>query len=630
MKELIRVDKWGIESSYKNTFGKWCKTSHKTRAAILAAMKINLRNQPNLQKQFKIVKEGQTIFLRKPGKLLLEDKTSIYCETKLPKDLPLGYHKFFYENDECLNIIVTPLRCYLPHEIHDRRGFALQLYALRSKDSWGIGDLKDLKNFAGFAKKNCDMDLLLLNPLLAPLPTIPQNASPYFPSSRLYKNLLYLNIEEIPYAKNLQINLDELANMGHELNKNRLIDRDKVLQLKLTALRKIWKDFSGDARFDAYLIEEGMMLEDFAIFCVLAEHHKSGWKTWPKQYQYPHTKEVEQFAKKHNDSVKFYKWLQWLLDVQFKQAANKLPLFQDLPIGVDPNGFDAWFWQDLLATDVAIGAPPDAFSNTGQNWGMPPFIPYKLHQEQYEPFRQVLRANLRYSSGLRIDHVMGLFHMFWIPKHIDNAKGAYVRYNSDDLLAILALESYRAKATIIGEDLGTVAKGIRNSLRKNNILSSRVLYFAKENPVHYPKLAMVDIGTHDMPTVAGLWGEADLEEQEKAGLEPNVKANNKILQKFIKLLNLQKNAKIEEVIANSYRALMKSKSAIKIFSLPNILGIKERINMPNTTALFPNWSLAYPFSLAKIKSNLIKFKINVLSKEFSGEKNGNRKNIKKA
>ncbi len=325
--------------------------------------------------------------------------------------------------------------------------------------------------------------MMLVNPLSAATPITPQQSSPYYPTSRRFFNPLWLRIEWVPGASTEKISqLDEIARAARDLNSVRLIDRDTIFKLKMRALELLWLRFAGDPSFDAFCLEQGTHLDRFAIFCALAEHHDSGWHLWPAQYRHPGAAAVAQFALENEGRVRFHKWLQWLLDTQLARCAGHLALMQDLPIGVDPDGADAWAWQDVFATDVGVGAPPDEFNTQGQNWGLPPFVPHKLRAAGYEPFIQTIRAAFRHGGGLRIDHVMGLFRLFWIPKGMVAAQGAYVRYNCDEMLAIVALESERAQAYVVGEDLGTLEEGVREKLSEHCILSYRLLWFEKTAP----------------------------------------------------------------------------------------------------------------------------------------------------
>ena len=278
----------------------------------------------------------------------------------------------------------------------------------------------------------------------------------------------------------------------------------------MRALKKIHARFKGDRTFNRYCAHPGELLRQFATFCVLAEKYKTGWREWPKQFSHPSSPAVRAFAARNARRVEFHQWLQWQLDRQFARAARELPLMLDVPVGVNPAGFDAWLWQDLLALDASVGAPPDAFNSDGQNWGLPPFIPNRLRASGYEPCRQTLRAMLRHAKGLRIDHVMGLFRLFWIPRDKKSHEGGYVRYQAEEMLAILALESQRAQAIVVGEDLGVVEDGVRPRLRQQGVLSYRLFWFEKNAPEHYPPQALAALTTHDLFTVAGLWSGRDV------------------------------------------------------------------------------------------------------------------------
>ena len=223
-------------------------------------------------------------------------------------------------------------------------------------------------------------------------------------------------------------------------------------------------------------------------------------------------------------------------------SPRPLPVMQDLPIGVDPNGADAWVWQDLLATDVTVGAPPDEYNTLGQNWGLPPFVPHKLRAAAYQPFRHTIQATLRHAAGLRIDHVMGLFRLFWIPRETEPSLGAFVRYPADELLAILALESTRAQAFVVGEDLGTVEAEMRDQLDAHRLLSYRLLWFETEPPSGYPARALAAVTTHDLPTIAGLWSGADLQTQQELGLHPNTAGLQEIRQRLQEMTGLPDTA----------------------------------------------------------------------------------------
>jgi 4-alpha-glucanotransferase len=277
---------------------------------------------------------------------------------------------------------------------------------------------------------------------------------------------------------------------------------------------------------------------------------------------------------------------------------------QDLPIGVDPDGADAWAWQDFFAEGVTVGAPPDEFNTRGQNWGFAPLIPWKLRRSGYDPFIQTIRATLRHAGGLRIDHVMGLFRLFWIPENNEPSAGAYVRYPANEVLAILALESERAKAYIVGEDLGTIDEDFRAQLMAARVLSYRLAWFEDRPPAEFPKQALAAVTTHDLPTIAGLWTGSDLQAQHDLGLDPNVEGLAKIRAKIAAWTGMSETAPVENAIRNVYRLLGQAPSNILSATLEDALAVEERPNIPGTTSeQWPSWSLALPKTLERLKSH---------------------------
>src|SRR5439155_828527 len=328
------------------------------------------------------------------------------------------------------SVIVTPAAC--PQPPGRTWGWAAQLYATRSAASWGIGDLGDLRRLGAWSFR-LGARILLVNPLSAPIPGVPQQPSPYYPSSRRFRNPLCLNIADMPGARKAGLDLEPLARAGQDLNVGRRIDRDAVFRLKSRALDLLWSRFAGDAELDEYRRREGRPLEEYATFCVLAEHHGGGFTRWPAEYRRPDSPAVAEFRRSQRQRVDFHAWLQWQLDRQLADAAAACPLMQDLPIGVDPEGADAWAWQDTLALGATVGAPPDRYVAAGQNWLLPPFAPHRLRAAGYRPFIETIRAALRHARGLRIDHVMGLFRLFWIPSGLAPADRVIER--AHDLLA---------------------------------------------------------------------------------------------------------------------------------------------------------------------------------------------------
>jgi 4-alpha-glucanotransferase len=556
--------------------------------------------------RLRIIKEGATLKLDQPGDLFLEDGTVVRVEQRTPKDLPCGYHEIRTVADgRRLRLMVTPPACYLPPSLHTW-GWAVQLYALRSSRSWGMGDLGDLKKFGRWARRDLHCGFCLINPLGATMPILPQQTSPYYPSSRCFLNPLYLRIEEVPGAKAARLSWDKIANAGRALNSQRLIDRDEVFRLKMKALDGIWKKYQPTPDFERFCQTEGPPLTQFAVFCSLASRCKSGWQQWPKKFHAHGSPAVHEYISEQQDEIRFYQWLQWLLHRQMKSATAEIPVIQDLPIGVDPGGADAWIWQDLLAKDVQVGAPPDAYNAEGQNWGMQPFRPQALRESFFEPFRLTIRSALKYGGGLRIDHVMGLFRLFWIPEGKTGQEGAYVHYPAEEMLAILAIESHRAKAVVIGEDLGTVEPAMRQQLRRRNVLSYRLLWFESRPIKKFPKKSLAAISTHDLFTLAGLWSGADFKEQEKLALQPKVTDRSKLIKTLCKRLQIPAQADVTEVIFKTHELVAKAPSMLLAVSLDDALQVNERPNMPGTIDR-PNWSFALPLPLREIqKTALIK------------------------
>ncbi len=290
----------------------------------------------------------------------------------------------------------------------------------------------------------------------------------------------------------------------------------------MRSLEKIWSQMRDKISFSDFERSRGRGLQLFASFCVLAEQFGANWRAWPQQYRSPDGPAVLALIVEFGDRIRFHKWLQYLLDEQLKAASSTGNIMQDLPVGVAPDGADAWMWQDVFAKDVSVGAPPDLFNANGQDWGLPPFVPHKLRAAWYEPFIQTVRTALRYACGLRIDHVMGLFRLFWIPVGEPSANGTYVRYNADEMLSILALESARAETFVVGEDLGTVDEGVREKLAEYAVLSYRLLWF-EDKAAGTLSEAGGRGGVHARfaDHRGRLVGQQILTEQTQLGLEPN-------------------------------------------------------------------------------------------------------------
>ena len=580
---MTMAEAWGVAPGHYDIDGRWVPAEPQTVCRVLEAM--GAEGAPPSPPVL-VVHAGQTLPVSGIAEVITEDGAAIRLDTSLPLDLPYGYHTLRRLDDGSeARLIVSPGRCHLPPGLR-AWGWAAQLYAVRSLQSWGFGDLCDLRGLACWAAR-LGAGHVLVNPLGASLPLLPQEPSPYYPSSRRYRNPLYIRVEEVPGAARIGERLARLACSGRDLNRQRLIERDRVFHLKMRALEQIFASSEPSDEFDRYRDREGRGLTDYATFCALTEVHGRPWRGWPAALHHPDSPAVRRFRAESRCRVAFHKWLQWLLDRQLASAAQEIGLVHDLPIGVHAEGADAWAWQDTFADAISVGAPPDPFNQAGQDWAVPPFDPWRLRSAGYEPFIQTLRAAFRHGVGLRIDHVMGLFRLFWIPNKMGPDQGVYVRYPYRELLDILALESYRAGAFVVGEDLGTVEDIVRDEMADRSILSYRLLWFEQRPPAEYRPESVAALTTHDLPTLAGIWEGSDPDES--------------VRERLVRYAAVSDGEATEEVALAAYRALARCPSRLVAATLEDALGVAERPNKPGTIEEWPNWSLGLPLTLEQLR-----------------------------
>jgi len=584
-----------VALGYEDATHTWRDASPATVDAVLDAMGATQEGPPS----------GTVLTIRldrvaprvPPGHLTLEDGATLRLGATLPRGIPPGYHHLEVDDGPVLTLIASPGRCPLP----DRSwGFASQLYATRSAASWGIGDLADLKRL-GHWSAGLGAGFVVVNPLHATNPTFPQQSSPYFPGSRCFMNPLYLAVEDIPGASG---DLGRVASEARALNADRLIDRDRVWKLKSEVLEARFTDFAGTPDFDAFVAIRGHALQGFATFCALAERHGASWRSWPSELRHPGSGAVRQFAASPagRARVRYHLWLQWLLDGQLAAAADCLPVVSDLAVGVDPGGADAWVWQEAFVSGMRVGAPPDRFNTLGQNWALPPFDPWRLRAAGYQPWIESLRGALRHGGGLRLDHVMGLFRLYWIPVGRYPAEGVYVRYPYEDLLNIVALEAHRAGAFVVGEDLGTVEAGVRRTLAERNLLSYKLWWFQQARPRNWPAKALGAVSTHDLPTIAGVLSGSDLAGQRRLGLEPNEEASARLRTKLLARTESDDSTPVAEVVSRVHAELATAPCVLLTASLDDALAVEERPNLPGTVDELPNWRLALPVPLEELEA----------------------------
>ncbi len=567
----------------------------------------------------------------------------------LPANLPLGYHRLEAVLEGCgdpiadaTTLIVAPSQCYLPDTLTKAPGlwgFALQIYGLAGPRSWGMGDFGELGRFAERARE-LGANVIGLNPTNALFIGNPAHASPYAPSHRGFLNPLYIEIEAVPeFAACEPARIDVAAPAFQArlaaARASRDVDYVAVAALKLPILERLYATFratASEARaadFARFRTAGGAALADFAIFEALSEHFRDGkighfpWRDWPAAYRDPASPEVAAFAVAHDERLGFHQYLQWEAERQLAAAAARaqgmaLGLYRDLALGADPHGAEGWIQQRSLAFGAALGAPPDPFNPQGQNWGLPPFNPIALRERAYGPFIDLLRANMRHAGALRIDHVLGFNRLFWIPAGEAAASGGYVRAPLDDLVAITALESQRARCVVVGEDLGTVPDGLRERLAAAAILSCRLLYFERDpdgafhRPEAYPALAHLAVGTHDLPTLPGYWRDRDIEVFAALGLFPsaaaeqNARVDRAAARQALIVALIDEGlwpegravpaSASDDLVAAAYAFLARAPGRLLMVQLEDVLGQLEQTNLPGTTSGHDNWCRKLPVS----------------------------------
>jgi 4-alpha-glucanotransferase len=545
---------------------------------------------------------------------------------EIPADLPLGYHTLKAVSDgrqSSMPLIITPVWLGFPERMGQRRvwGLATQLYSVRSGQSWGIGDLTDLEDLAVWSAAEHQADFVLINPLHAAEPVPPIEPSPYLPSSRRFANPLYLRLERIPeYAMASAVQREELDKIRmrllEEIGQSSRIDRDRAWDAKRQALKIIYsiaRTPGREASFAAYRRREGSGLESFATWAALCEEHGRSFYDWPAALQDPASPAVADFAATHAAKVGFHCWLQWLMEEQLagtQQAAVRagmaLGVMHDLPVGVSTHGADAWSLQDSYARAVSVGCPPDPFNQQGQNWNQPPWRPDRLAATAYAPFRDTVSTILRHAGGLRVDHVIGLFRLWWIPHGMGPTRGTYVRYDHEAMIGILALEAHRAGAVVVGEDLGTVEPWVRDYLRERGILGTSILWFefdwdgdaAPLPPEKWREYCLASVTTHDLPPTASYLAGDHVRLRDQLGiltrsLDEELVADEADREAWLNVLRarelLQPDAGIEETVEALHRYLTWTPSRLRCLSLADAVGEHQLQNQPGTIDEYPNW-----------------------------------------
>ncbi|WP_448206339.1 malto-oligosyltrehalose trehalohydrolase [Azospirillum sp. sgz302134] len=561
-----------------------------------------------------------------------------------------GYHRLLLESDGLraeTTVIAAPDRCHLPVPLQMGEriwGLSVQLFSLRCAGDWGIGDFGDLISVADMAAAR-GAGIVGLNPLHALFLDQPEQASPYSPASRLFLNPLYIDVMAVPELMaceeaRARVASEDFTKAVQAADAAPLVDYAAVAALKLPILERLFAQFqehSGADRwtaFSAYRVEMGEALERFCTFQALREHFaevgKPDWRRWPAEFRDPASDAVRRFTEEHRERIDFFVWLQWVADAQLKAATERtrergmaVGFYRDLAVGADSAGAETWAAPHVVVSAAHVGAPPDLFNPAGQDWGLPPFHPHALREEGYARFIELVRANMRHSGALRIDHAMALQHVYWIPEGHPPSEGAYVAYPMDDLLGILALESQRNRCLVVGEDLGTVPEGFRERMEEAGVLSYRVVFFEWTadggfvGPDDYPYMALATVGSHDLATLRGWWEGHDIELKEQKGLYPaegeadrqrdRRRTERSRLLEALTAANLPLPASFgadspyEDSLSHAVHAfLARTNSTIAIAQLDDLTAEREQVNLPGTVDQYPNWRRKLGLSLEEL------------------------------
>lgn len=554
----------------------------------------------------------------------------------IPENLPLGYHELIVtigthdadgsaadggiHTTATSTIIVTPNRVGLPRRMGASRvwGYAAQLYSVRSHHSWGLGDLTDLADLCTWSASQ-GAGYLLTNPLHAAEVTGRMEPSPYLPSSRLFVNPIYIRPELIAEYHDLDQYdasiIESLRTTTLDDDPQALLDRDRTWQAKSQALELIHRvDMSASRRmaFTAFRVARGRRLEDFATWCLLSELHGSDWHDWPAELHDPHGAAVARVRREHADRIDFHMWLQWIADQQLSTAQSSgtdagmpVGLICDLAVGVNGSGADAWMLNGLFAREMNVGAPPDPFNQAGQDWGQPPMRPDVLEQMAYAPLREMVSNALRHAGGVRIDHIMGLFRLWWVPRGLGPRHGAYVRYNHEAMVGVVALEAYRAGALVIGEDLGTVEPWVRDHLASRGILGTSIMWFETgpdgrpKQPQQWREHAMSSVTSHDLPPTSSYLRGDHVELRDRLGLlteSVDEERENARRERETWLASLRQQGVLEadeddpeQVTLAMHTLLTRTPSKVINATLTDAVGDPRTQNLPGTEDEYPNW-----------------------------------------
>ena len=575
----------------------------------------------------------------------LDKRKFTRVQLELPSDLPLGYHTLKVALDTGLagesRLIVAPDISFEPESIRAGErawGIAVQLYSLRSKRNWGMGDFRDLADLVRLAAP-LGCGIIGLNPLHALMPANPAHISPYSPSSREFLNVLYIAVEDVPefascaQAQQMVTSAEFQKNLA-ELRSTDVVDYVRVATAKFAVLPLLYAQFRAEhvandtpraQAFRQFVEERGEPLLRHALFDALDAHWRLqgpqywGWPSWPEEYREPASTAVNRFARERAQDVEYFVYLQWLAEDQLsssqrlaRELGMSIGLYGDVAVGANPGGSETWSNRHLYLQNASVGAPPDALALKGQDWGIPPQNPEELRAQRYEPFIVMIRNNMRPVAALRLDHAMTLFRLWWVPRGMTSAQGAYVHYPLDDLIAILALESHRNECVVIGEDLGTVPEEVRVAMERYRIYHYKVLFFERwadgrfKRPEEYVTHALATVTTHDLPTLRGWWESHDIELRDRLNLYPSEEVKDSVhggraeeRLAMMRALNehrlwfWQEHEPLPEYSSALARAIHAylglSASNIAMLQIEDLIGMTDAVNVPGTDQEHANW-----------------------------------------
>jgi 4-alpha-glucanotransferase len=562
---------------------------------------------------------------------------------EVPADLPPGYHELEIKLAGAVTrcpLVVSPAECFEPPAILEGRrlwGVAVQLYTVRSRTNWGIGDFGDLQQLIRWLAPR-GAGFIGLNPLHALAPADPDRSSPYSASSRHFLNIMYIAVPAVPEflecdAARARVEEPRFADRLNQLRVAPLVDYGGVAQAKLEVLELLFRDFADrhlnleterGRQFRAFVAGGGALLRSHALFDALDQHFRatrgtpSGWLSWPDEYRDVNGPAAQHFAAAHPEQVQFHQYLQWLAHDQLTDAqalardlGMPIGLYGDYAVGSNPSGSETWVDQASYRMGAEIGAPPDPLALRGQGWGIPPVDPVVMESQRLQGFVRLIRNNMHYFGALRLDHVMSLFRLWWVAAGDPPSEGAYVHYPLQKLLTVLALESVRSACLVVGEDLGVVPDEMRRAMPEFGLYHYKVLLFEKiagrfRRPDEFVRRGLGTVTTHDMPTLRSYWEGRDIDLRRNLNLYPSIEIQNEVVrerdQDRVALLAALNEHGLkpaspaspgEAFTADLAHALhvylARSATVLVSLQIEDLLGMIDPVNVPGTDREYPNW-----------------------------------------